>query len=124
MAQYSSKAYSLSQLGDGRKNGGTKDHQKHRFEVLDRLRAVGDVSLEQAGQWVAFRTAWDEKLAAVHNEHWAQYFSEMVQALFTDLSKPGSENALSVFIEREKIRVLGDVPMLCLPGVPNLGDLS
>ena len=123
MAQHSSKAYSLSQLGDGRKNGGAKDHQKHRFEVLDRLRAVGEISVEQAGQWVAFRTAWDEKLAAVHNEDWGRIFSEMIHALFNDLSSPGSENALSAFIESEKLRVLGDVPMLCVPGVSNLGDL-
>ena len=103
-----------------KKNGGTKEHQKHRFEVLDRLRSIGEVSVNQAGQWVAFRTAWDEKMAALRQETWARLFSEMVQALFNDLSNPGSHNSLSVFMEGEKTCMLGDVPMLCLPDAPRL----
>ena len=124
MAQHSAKAYTLSQLGGGKKNGGSKDNQKLRFDVLDRLRAVGEISVDQASQWFAFRAAYDEKMADLHQEDWARYFSEMVQALFHDLSNPGKKHALSEFIEKEKERVLKDVPMLCIPDTPKLGCIS
>ena len=34
------RAYTPVSLGDGRPSGGTKEHQKHRFEILDRIRSV------------------------------------------------------------------------------------
>ena len=124
MAQHSAKAYTLPQLGFGKKHGGSQDNQQKRFEVLDRLRAVGEISVDQAGQWFAFRSAWDEKMADLHQEDWGRYFSEVVQALFIDLSDPAKQHALSEFIEVEKQRVLKDVPMLCIPDAPKLGCIS
>ena len=34
------RCYSVVSLGDGRSCGGTKNHQKHRFEILDRIKSV------------------------------------------------------------------------------------
>ena len=34
------RCYSTTSLGDGRVNGGFKDHQKNRFDILDRIRSV------------------------------------------------------------------------------------
>ena len=120
MVLHAAKAYALSQLGDGKKNGGTKDHGKNRFEVLARACSVGVVSVNQACQWLAFRIAWDAKMAALHQENWSRVFSEMVQALLHDLTEQNKRDSLSVFMETEKTHVLGDVPMLCLPDAPCL----
>ena len=116
---YAAGVHALSQLGQGKKNGGTKDHQKNRFDVLDRVRSVSELSESQAVQWVPFRIAWDEKMAYLHQENWGRVFSEMAMALLNDLSEKKAD-ALSVFLDDEKQRVLGDVPMLCLPGAPHV----
>ena len=58
-------------------------------------------------------------MASAAGEQWATAFSEMVMAVLNDLSD-NKTDALSVFMEEEKERVLGDVPMLCLPPAPQL----
>ena len=42
-------------------------------------------------------------------------FSEMMQQIVNDLTA-GTTNALSVFMHRETLRVLGEVPALMVPG--------
>jgi hypothetical protein len=114
MAMEAAKGYSLPMLGQGKKGGGTQQHQKARFEVLDRLRQVAELSPEQTGQWTFFKTSWDDEMAAQHQANWGQYFAEMVQQLLNDLLAETS-NALSVFMENESRRILSTVPALLVP---------
>ena len=113
-AMTASRAYSLASLGDGHKKGGTKDHAKNRSKVLDQVREVGELSAEQTFHWVFFKTAWDESMMAFHKEQWAGVFAQVVQNILTDLLE-GKTDALSVFVENEKARVLSNVPALVIP---------
>ena len=67
-----------------------------------------------------FKREWDAKLAEIHGEEWAQLFAEQLQNVLGELEN-GRTNALSDFMHCETIRVLAEVPVLMLPGVP-LGD--
>ena len=111
-AMYVVRAYQLHQLGHGKKNGGLSDHKQNRFDLLDRVRsvAVAELSPSQACQWVTFRAAWDERMAAVHQENWGSLFREMVMAQLNDLVDKQTD-ALSVFMEDEKRRTLHGMPM-------------
>ena len=71
-AMEAAKGYSLPMLGQGKKGGGTQQHQKARFEVLDRLRQVAEVSPEQTGQWTFFKTSWVHEMADLHQANWGQ----------------------------------------------------
>ena len=113
-AMTASRAYSLASLGDGHKKGGTKDHAKNRSKVLDQVREVGELSAEQTFHWGCFKTAWDESMMAFHKEQWAGVFAQVVQNILTDLLE-GQTDALSVFVENEKARVLSNVPALVIP---------
>ena len=113
-AMVAAKGFSMSMLGHGRKKGGTQQHQKNRFEVFDRVRQVAELSPEQTGHWNYFKTTWDEEMAEAHGEDWGQLFAEMMQQLLNDLLE-GKTDALSVFMENEKKRVLGETPALFLP---------
>ena len=53
------KAFSPEMLGHGKSNGGSKVNQRHRFEVLERVRRVGNLTSAQNGQWEYFKTKWD-----------------------------------------------------------------
>ena len=53
-------------------------------------------------------------MVAFHKEKWAGVFAEMVQKVLQDLLA-GQTDALSVFVESEKARVLSDVPALVIP---------
>ena len=53
-------------------------------------------------------------MAAFHKDQWAAVFAEMMQICLEDLLA-GQTDALSVFVENEKARVLGDVPALVVP---------
>ena len=109
-----SRAYTLNMLGATNKSGGNKEHAKNRFKVLDQVREVGELSAEQTFHWSFFKAAWDAAMAAFHKDKWAGFFAEMVQNVLQDLLK-GQTNALSVFVETEKARVLNDVPALVIP---------
>ena len=56
-------------------------------------------------------------MVAFHMEKWPAVFAEIMQKLLQDLLA-GKTDALSVFVENEKARVLSDVPALVihLPG--------
>jgi hypothetical protein len=113
------KGYSLQMLGQGKKGGGTQQHQKARFEVLDRVLQVAQLSPEQTGLWTFFKSAWDDAMSELHQANWGQYFAEMVQQLLNDLLA-GTSNALSVFMQNETKRVLSAVPALILPPASRL----
>ena len=113
----SAKAFTLAQLGHGRKYGGIQAHQKNRQEVLERVREVAELSPEQTCHWDLFKLAWDQQMAEVHGVIWGGLFAEIIQKLLDDLLA-GKTDALSVFMEDEKKRVLGDVPALVLPAAP------
>ena len=113
----SAQAFTLTQLGQGRKNGGIQAHQKHRAEVLERVREVAELSPEQTCHWICFKRAWDETMAETHGVNWGGFFAQIVQKLLDDIIA-GETDALSLFMEREKQRVLGAVPALVLPAAP------
>ena len=106
--------YTLAELGQGKKGGGTREHQQHRFDVLDRIRSVAELSPDQKRIWVIFRTAWDEKMAHLHQEDWGFRFNEIAYALMWDLNNQKT-NALSLSMEGELKRALGE---------PTLGDCT
>ena len=110
-AMATSRAYTLEMLGATHKKGGTKEHAKNRSKVLDQLREVGELSAEQTFHWTFFKVAWDTSMVAFHKDKWAGFFAEMVQKVLQDLLA-GQTDALSVFVETEKARVLSDVPAL------------
>ena len=61
-----------------------------------------------------FKTAWDESMRAFHKDAWAGVFAEVVHNILKELLA-GQTDALSVFVETEKARVLGDVLALVIP---------
>ena len=101
--EYGRLPFPFIQLGQGYKTGGFEEHQNKRFDLLDRVRSVAELSPTQANQWVAFRTAWDEKMAADSQENWGSIFGELVMAVLTDLAESNTD-ALSDFVEHEKKR--------------------
>ena len=78
-AMASAKAFTLTQLRQGKKNGGIQANQKHRAEVLDRVREVAGLSPEQTCHWSFFKRAWDETMAETHGVNWGGLFAQIVQ---------------------------------------------
>ena len=113
----SAKAFTLTQLGQGRKRGGTLAHEKNRVEVLERVREVAELSHQQTCHWEFVKRAWDEKMAEAHGINWGQLFAEIVKKLLDDIAA-GKTDALSLFMETERQRVLGVVPALVIPAAP------
>ena len=113
-AMMASRAYTLAMLGDTHKKGGTKEHAKNRSKVLDQVREVGELSAEQTFHWSFFKVAWDASMVAFHKDKWAGVFAEMMQNILHALLA-GQTDALSVFVENEKARVLSNVPALVIP---------
>ena len=101
-------------LGNGKKKGGTQQNQKNRYEVLERVRAVAELSPEQTNHWHCFKIAWDEAMAVFHGDKWGEYFAQMMKTVLDDLLA-GKTNALSVFVENETKRILSTVPALVIP---------
>ena len=117
VALTASRAYTVKMLGEGHKKGGTTQHAKNRRQVLEQVREVAELAPEQTHHWHLFKTAWDDAMVAFHPEKWAGVFAEIVQSLLKDLLA-GKTDALSLFMENEKTRVLSNVPALVihLPG--------
>ena len=64
-----SRSYTLPMFGAGHKNGGTQRHAKNRGQVLEQVREVGELSPQHQFQWMFFKTAWDESMAACHTDN-------------------------------------------------------
>ena len=67
--------------------------------MLERIRLLADLSIEQRNDWGYFKTTWDREMAAAQGENWAEAFAEMMQHVLTQL-QDGETNALSVFMHR------------------------
>ena len=117
MAMVAAKAFTLPQLGQGRKLGGNMAHQKHRRDVLERVREVAEMSPQQTCHWDLFKRVWDETMAETHGINWGKFFAEIVQNLLGDIYA-GKTDALSLFMEKERQRVLGVVLALVIFAAP------
>ena len=83
--------------------------------MLERLRRVAELSPAQTTQWEIFKQTWDQEMARIHGEGWAELFAQMMQQVLNDLGE-GKSNALSLFMHNETRRVLSDTPALFVPG--------
>ena len=91
-------------------------YQKARRELMNCFRGIAASSADQKNDWQNFCVSWDQKMAEAHGEDWAELFAEIVQPVL-NLLEGGDANALSDFMHRETERVLGDIPVLVLPGM-------
>ena len=64
------KSFSLADLGHGSKHAGGHKCQITRFQVMERIRAAAELSLEQANGWEFFRAACDREVAGAQQEKW------------------------------------------------------
>ena len=110
------KAFTIQSLGFGRPNGGTKDHQKNRFHVMDRVRSVAYLTPPQATCWQSFKELWDAKRAEVSGQEWGQVFAQEIRNIQNDLLN-GHTEALSKFMENERKRILPNEPVLIMPQI-------
>ena len=83
---------------------------------MNRVRVIATLSADQKNDWQNFCVSWDQKMAEAHGEDWAELFAEIVQHVL-NLLEGGNANALSEFMHNETVRVLGDIPVLRLPGM-------
>ena len=107
------RAYTLESFGKGMPNGGTKDHRKNRFQVMDRVRSVACLTPPQATCWQSFTELWDAKRAEVSGTEWGEIFAQEMRNLQIDLLEGDSE-ALSKWMESERQRILSDEPVLIM----------
>ena len=125
-AKEATKTFTLESLGKDKKKAGGQQCQKLRWEVLERVRLVAELSRAQRTEWDYFKTEWDRAMAEIHGEQWAQLFAEYIQNVLNDLEE-GSQNALSDFMDRETQRVLTPIPVLqirCSSSAVNHGKWS
>ena len=83
--------------------------------MLERLRRAAELSPAQTTTWEFFKQTWDQQMAGIHGEGWAELFAQMMQQVLNDLGE-GKSNALSLFMNNETRRVLSDTPALFVPG--------
>ena len=105
------KSFSLEAMGKGQKNAGGAAFRKVRQEALSRVRSVARLSPEQRNDWHHFATNWDKKMVEEHGEAWPTMFAEILQNLVNEL-EAGNGNALSDFMRKESVRVLGGVTII------------
>ena len=110
------KTFTPTMFGQGRKNGGTKQHKAHRHDALERIRRISSLTPEQEGQWDFFKENYDGKMAFIHQEEWGCVFSQILHNVL-DQMLDGHLNACSEFINSETVRALTDVETLTTPGM-------
>ena len=66
------KTYYVEMFGQGRANGCTKEHRQNRYQVLERVRRVGQLTEHQKGQWEFLKTEWDAAQASAIGANWGQ----------------------------------------------------
>ena len=106
-------AYTLLSLGKGRPNGGTEDHKKNRFKIMDRVRSVAYLTPAQAMCWQSFKELWDARRAEVSGPEWGEVFAQEKQNIQIDLLE-GHHEAMSKWMESERQRILSDEPVLIM----------
>ena len=101
-------------LGDTVPRGGTAKCRDLRFEVLDRVRALGGaLSAQQHNDWPWFKHEWDTAMAEEYDKAWGSQFAGIVQNLLDELTQ-GNASAVSDFMRDETARVLNEVETLHL----------
>ena len=110
------RCMTLSDLGHDKPKGGTNDNKKNRFTVLDRIRSVSALTPAQATTWHAFREMWDERRKNVLGHTWGKTFAEEAKQILDDVQR-GVPDALSRWMESERIRILPDAQCLFLPAI-------
>ena len=109
-------------LGQGRAKGGNKEHRQNRYDVLERVRRVGNLTEDQKGQWEFFKTQWDAAQASAIGTNWGQVFAENLQEVLLKMMH-GESDAFSKFVKKETDRVLGGKGALLAPGFPTSTDI-
>ena len=94
-------------LGQGKPNGGTEEHQKHRFLVLDRLRGMACLTPPQNAYWHIFKKLWDERRKNSAGQDWGLHFAQEIEYIQFGLLD-GDGEAMSKWMENERERVWGD----------------
>ena len=99
-ATYIVGSYTSAELGQQREHGGTEEHQKNRFDVLDLVRSVGVLSESQAGQWELFKALLDKAMIELVHENWGKFCKRRLIALLGELREQQLDevNALSAFV--------------------------
>ena len=110
------KSYSAKMLGGGAKKGGTKAHANARLEVMNRIRVISEISAPQRNEWSQFTSEWDSAMKAEHGENWGNVFAEIMQNIVNEVVDGGRIAALSQFMHKESLRVLGHVKKVVVPG--------
>ena len=110
------KSFSLPMLGEGQKNSGGAAFKKARRDLMNRIRGIAMLSDSQKNDWQHFQSTWDQKMAEAHGAGWAEKFAQIMQHVLNGV-EGGEPNALSDFMHKETLRVLGDVPVVSVRGV-------
>ena len=110
------RAYTLESFGRGMPNGGTNDHRKNRFRVMDRVRSVACLTPPQATRWQSFKELWDAMRAEVSGPEWGEVFAQEMVNIQVDLLE-GHTEASSKFMEDERQRILSHEPVLLMPQI-------
>ena len=111
------RAFSASQCGHGKKGGGTKEHRANRFQVLERMRLIGNLTQEQTHQWDFFIHNWDEQRAAADQEQWGVRFLEEMQHILEKMAG-GQGNAFSEYVRDQTNAGLECNGCIARSGVP------
>ena len=114
MPSFRKQIISPAVLGQGNPNSGTKENKKHRFLVLDRLRDVAWLTPLQKEFWHIFKEKWDEWGKNALGQDWGVFFLRQVECIQKRLLD-GDVEALSKWMEYERVRVLDDCRILQIP---------
>ena len=107
--RHAMRRYTVSMLGQGKRDCGGKTARDMRGEVLDRLARIGT-----GNDWKWFKMAWDEKMAGEHKENWGGLFAQWAQEVL-DKCSGGQLNAFSLLVHSETRRCFDSVPQLLCP---------
>ena len=108
------KHFTLESLGGGDGNAGGTKARKVRHEVLDRLARIGaGLSPGQWNDWAWFKEKWDTVMVNQHGKAWAELFMKWMQSVLEE----GENNAFSMFMHQESVRIFGSTAALHVPGV-------
>ena len=110
------RCITLSDLGNDKPKGGTAANMKNRFAVLDRIRSVSALTPAQATTWHAFKEMWDERRKNALGHKWGKTFAEETKQILDDVQR-GFPDALSRWMEDERLRILPDAQCLFLPAI-------
>jgi len=105
------KSFTPEMLGFGKRGGGTAQNRKARMEVLQRVATHGVLSAQQKNDWQWFADEWDKAMITTHDATWGDVFAQAMQQLTVEIES-GKTDAVSVFMNRETIRVLSNVEVL------------